>query len=149
MGELLPVAATVIPCLSLLAVGWLAVPGLPPLPAGVAFLGVFAGIGLLIASDLTRRRKAGGRRPLLVVAGVLAVALIALAIVVTATGPHPWPAGQPTVVDGGYFLNVHGALVPISESEYRADLKAEVAAFLCFGTLLGVAALARLGAAER
>ncbi|SNY46842.1 hypothetical protein [Paractinoplanes atraurantiacus] len=146
MGELLPVTAAVVPCLSLLAVTWLAIPGLPPLPVGVAFAGGFAGIVLLIASGLTRRRRgSAGRRSLLVVAGVLAVALVALVIIVSATGPHPWPAGQPTIVDGGFFLDVHGSLAPITEAEYRADLKAEVAAFLCFAALLGIAALANLG----
>ncbi|XVV15673.1 hypothetical protein ACQP2X_15415 [Actinoplanes sp. CA-131856] len=148
MGEPLPVTATVVPCLSLLAVTWLAVPALPPLPIGVALTGGFAGIVLLIASGLTRRRRPrAGRRRLLTVAGGLAAVLVALAIIVTVTGPHPWPAGQPAIVDGGYFLNVHGGLVPITEAEYRADLKAEVAAFLCFGTLLSLAALANLGLA--
>ncbi|MFF5076176.1 hypothetical protein ACFY36_03935 [Actinoplanes sp. NPDC000266] len=94
-----------------------------------------------------RRRVEVPRRPVLVVAGALAVVLVVLVAVVSVTGPGPWPAGQPAIVDGGFFLNAQGALTPISAAEYRADLKAEVAAFLCFGSLLGVAALARLGAA--
>ncbi|MEV4347161.1 hypothetical protein AB0J83_22110 [Actinoplanes sp. NPDC049596] len=136
--------------LTLLAVGWLAIPALPPLPVGVAFVAVFAALALLIASQVTSRKTTGPstrRRSALISAGVMGGVLVALAITVSVTGPHPWPAGQPTIVDGSYFLNSHGTLIPITGAEYRKDLKAVIAAFLCFSALLDLAALATLGLA--
>jgi hypothetical protein len=82
----------------------------------------------------------------LILGGVAAAGVVLgiLAITVSATGQHPWPIGQPETQSGHYYLDVHGALTEITESEYRRDWKAAVQPFLWIPAVFDLVALASL-----
>ena len=135
----------------LVAAFWLLVPALPPFSIDLGLFAAFsAGAVLTIAAYLSRWSTATGaavarhRRLVLRVTAALVVVLVALAITYSVTGPDPWPAGQPTMINGHYFLDVHGSLKPITAAEYRVDLRASVQSLIIAAAALDVAALAAL-----
>ncbi|GIE88898.1 hypothetical protein [Actinoplanes regularis] len=149
------VGTAVLAALTLLAAAWLAVPALPPLPLGVAVLGAFAAGAAAIANGRVARRLAkhgfagrpfvaGHWRLFRIITAALFVAVLAVVVTTIVTQPDPWPAGQPGIVDGHFYLNNHGALAPITESEYRQALKSNGLLFLCFALLFDCVALLTL-----
>ncbi|WP_436531502.1 hypothetical protein [Actinoplanes sp. HUAS TT8] len=158
--DTLVVIAAVVPALTLLAVIWAAIPALPPLPLGVVVLGVLPAIALLIASDRTRKtlnKRGIAERPLtadrwrqvLTAAAAMFAVLAVTVIAVKIAGTGGWPAGQPTISGGHYYLNVHGGLLPVTESEYRQALKSLVLLFMSGSVVLELAALTTLGLAGK
>ena len=144
---------------TLLASVWLAIPALPLLPAGLPFLSGFGTLALVFTTAWMRRStgQAVTRRPFtaeyrrLILGGAAAAGavIVILAITVAVTGPHPWPVGQPEMTGGHYYLDVHGALTELTESEYRRDFKAAVQPFLLIPAGFDLLTLANLVSSAR
>lgn len=148
LAVILKIAAT------LLASIWLAVPALPLLPAGLPLLSIFGTLALGSTTVWMQRSArqavtrppviAEHRRPLLGGVAAAGVVLVVLAIAASVSGPHPWPNGQPVMEGGRYYLNLHGTLTEIAESEYRRDWKAAAQPFLLIPAIFDLMALASL-----
>jgi hypothetical protein len=144
-----------------LALVWLVLPVLPPLPSAVVPLTLAPAIGLgFVCWAVSRRFEKHGdaelsalaRRSRLlyrIVAATFAAYVILAVIAAVLQPDQDWAAGQPEIIGGHYYLNVHGGLVPITKAEYQHDLRIGEMAFLSVAMLLNLANLFNLAGTGR
>lgn len=139
-----------------LALVWLVLPVLPPLPTAVVPLAFIPTLGLAFVCRSVAKRfalhdDAGpsllARHPRLlywIVAATFA-AYVILAVIATVLQPdQDWPAGQPEIIGGRHYLNAHGTLIPVTAADYDHDQRITEMTFLSGTVLINLASLFNL-----
>jgi hypothetical protein len=115
----------------------LVLPVLPPLPPAVVPLAIVPTFALVTACWTVSRRfanhddpgpsvLAGRSRLLYWIVAALFVAYVILAIIAGVLQPdQDWSAGQPEIIGGHHYLNVHGDPVPVTKAEYQHGLRVQ------------------------
>jgi hypothetical protein len=150
------VAVMVLLAVAYAALIWLTVPALAPLPDVVIPLTcvptlILRFVGRRVSKGFSRHDDPGpsvlARRPRIlywIVAATLA-AFVILALIAAILQPdQDTPAGQPEVIGGHYFLEVHGDLLPVTKLAYEHGLRITDMSFIAVSMLFNLANLFNL-----